>query len=1084
MERKLLKKQNYKLVLLCAALMTFGLLEAQTVSYFWDPAEPNVFNFELTNGYGDPNIQHFTSSTNYRLQISTTQNFANGTFDNLELFTLNNPPVGDGASSSYQRSFSIPHNHPLNFHTYSTVYMRVLTIGPTVRINGIPVQVIRDLEFSALEPGFIQCQTPAFTYRDITITNRGNTTDKFAINFTNSLPGKFAADAYNFTFNQITETPYLSAGNSYSFIIRVYLVGGTNPGDSNDTTVILSSLHSSFVDQTIFNTTAYCGSGNGNNNPEMPGAPDLSVTMTLINESNQVVNNFANVGGEYRYQIIFRSTLENVGNRNPSMVATLPDNVEIGNMTVSYSTAINASNLNYTLVGNVLNVTYLTGNNQNNFLKNSSGPITFEIEITIKCDVNGDTIDADAFVISNQGDSNINNDTASLSHTVNLSQNQTDVGLWLGDTSSDWFDCLNWNRGVVPNSAVDVTISSTATNQPVIDFASPLRPIGTVAQSGSITLNSGGILTMLGSSELHISGNWTNNGDFEPGNGTVAFVGFESDQNIFDITSEPIFYNIRVNVTNNFKVRVTNDQGLFVNNQLNLESGILRLEGMSQLIQPDGATVVANTGKLWRDQQGQANLYNYNYWSSPVGTSDTHYTVAGVMKDGTTGVPQNITWVGGHNGAPTSPISISTHWLYKFESTGPLYANWQKINQNTSIQAGLGYTMKGSGAAGGSQNYTFEGVPFTGDIEQIISDGQISLVGNPYASAIDANQFIIDNDGIIDGTLEFWDHFQTTNSHVLAMYKGGYAKYNLSGGIEAVNSDNQTSPREPQRFIPVGQGFFVAAANGIQNNSRIVFKNSQRAFVRENDTDGMQMFGSPEGANSNPVNLEEPTRIRLNMVSSDNYTHQIAIGFMGDKATEGIDYGYDAVLRETDPNQFYFMHPEAKLLIQGVGYFDEDKKYPLGVMAELQGRHTFSIDKIENLSENTPVYLYDNEKQIYHNLRNSDYLVSLAKGEHNTRFSLRFKNHNLDNTQNSQEMLNNIVVYRQNNQAVIYNPSEQLTILNARMYNVLGQEVSAWNISNGRDSYIELPLRPLAAGIYVVQVQTDNGVVSKKINIR
>src|SRR5690606_510805 len=201
------------------------------------------------------------------------------------------------------------------------------------------------------------------------------------------------------------------------------------------------------------------------------------------------------------------------------------------------------------------------GNNQNNYFKNSSGPITFEIEISFKCDINSEAVDANAFVISNQGDSNVNNDTASLSHTAILNQNQTGVGLWLGETSTDWFDCLNWNKGVIPNSAVDVTISDAAINQPVIDFTSPLRPFGAVAQSRSITINSGGLLTMNDNSELHIYGDWTNFGDFVPGNGRVAFISFESDQTIFDIAEEPSFYNLTIN-TIDYKVLVANDQGL------------------------------------------------------------------------------------------------------------------------------------------------------------------------------------------------------------------------------------------------------------------------------------------------------------------------------------------------------------------------------------------------------------------------------------------------------------------------------------------------------------------------------------------
>src|SRR5690606_753155 len=135
-------------------------------------------------------------------------------------------------------------------------------------------------------------------------------------------------------------------------------------------------------------------------------------------------------------------------------------------------------------------------------------------------------------------------------------------------------------------------------------------------------------------------------------------------------------------------------------------------------------------GKLWRDQRGHANMFNYNYWSSPVGTTASQYTIAGVMKDGTNVTHQNLQWTSGVNGAPTAPITISTRWLYKFESTGPLYANWQKINQSGVLSPGQGYTMKGSGATGPSdyQNYTFVGIPFTGTITHTISNGQITLL--------------------------------------------------------------------------------------------------------------------------------------------------------------------------------------------------------------------------------------------------------------------------------------------------------------------------------------------------------------------
>jgi large repetitive protein len=69
-----------------------------------------------------------------------------------------------------------------------------------------------------------------------------------------------------------------------------------------------------------------------------------------------------------------------------------------------------------------------------------------------------------------------------------------------------------------------------------------------------------------------------------------------------------------------------------------LLNGVIDLNGESQLLQPPGSIIDSNSsGKLQRDQQGTANSYNYNYWSSPVSEngSNAAYTVAGVLRDGT-----------------------------------------------------------------------------------------------------------------------------------------------------------------------------------------------------------------------------------------------------------------------------------------------------------------------------------------------------------------------------------------------------------------------------------------------------------------
>ena len=47
--------------------------------------------------------------------------------------------------------------------------------------------------------------------------------------------------------------------------------------------------------------------------------------------------------------------------------------------------------------------------------------------------------------------------------------------------------------------------------------------------------------------------------------------------------------------------------------------GKIDLVGKSQLVQTTESDLdVTSAGSIERDQQGQSNIYNYNYWSSPV----------------------------------------------------------------------------------------------------------------------------------------------------------------------------------------------------------------------------------------------------------------------------------------------------------------------------------------------------------------------------------------------------------------------------------------------------------------------------------
>ena len=79
--------------------------------------------------------------------------------------------------------------------------------------------------------------------------------------------------------------------------------------------------------------------------------------------------------------------------------------------------------------------------------------------------------------------------------------------------------------------------------------------------------------------------------------------------------------------------------GLTVSHYLKLD-GTIDLNGESQLIQPPGSILEdSSKGSIDIDEQGTANSFNYNYWSSPVSqtgkTNNSGFKLGDILLDAT-----------------------------------------------------------------------------------------------------------------------------------------------------------------------------------------------------------------------------------------------------------------------------------------------------------------------------------------------------------------------------------------------------------------------------------------------------------------
>ena len=561
-------------------------------------------------------------------------------------------------------------------------------------------------------------------------------------------------------------------------------------------------------------------------------------------------------------------------------------------------------------------------------------------------------------------------------------------------------------------------------------------------------------------------------------------------------TDLAMFVNPGVTITMNNDTKIQNDWYLKLD-------GKIDLQGKSQLVQSINSELdVTSAGSIERDQEGQSNMFNYNYWSSPVGalsatTNNNAYTVNGVMRDGTNpNSIQPINWTTGYNGAATSPVTLSSYWIFKFQNLSPQYANWAAVGQNGSLLAAQGFTMKGTAAGTSTQNYTFVGKPNNGTITTAIAAGNLNLCGNPYPSALDADAFITANSAVITGALYFWEHFSTNTSHNLLDYQGGYAARNLVGGTPPVApagiSGLGTSSRIPSRYIPVGQGFLIY---GSATGGTVTFDNNQRGFIKETNASSNVLFRNTNQSSVSIIdrsfdNSEDAivdnnnfSKIRLGFNSVNNYHRQILLGFMNEFATEGFDLGYDATQLDSQPNDFYFAIPGLNLVIEGVDAFNTSKILPLTVKNGLVGNVQFTLDATENFDENQNIYIYDSETNIYHDIRSGNFAIDLPIGTFDTRFSLRFTNAALgvNDFDLNKEIL--VTFTNNDNMITINNNLLDATVQSVNLFNMLGQSIRTWDVKNNNQSKIQIPVNNVSTGTYIVKVHTSKGDISKKIII-
>lgn len=533
--------------------------------------------------------------------------------------------------------------------------------------------------------------------------------------------------------------------------------------------------------------------------------------------------------------------------------------------------------------------------------------------------------------------------------------------------------------------------------------------------------------------------------------------------------------NVReVEIESGGKLALNTGVYLQVENGINNE-GEIRLVGTSQLIQTHAtATQVSGTGILYKDRAAfTTNVFQSGFWTSPVTTDGSVFTINSILKDGTipttaiatAGAASDISFTStsildGSN----SPVVISGRWLAKLVND----VDWTRQISPTSqnFNPVEGWNMKSVGG-----DFTFKGIPNDGTYTSSIDQNKLSLIGNPYPSAIDADQFIADNTAAFNGVLYFYNSTGDI-SHARSAYAGTY--YTRVNGVGT--PAETTAISGSNYYIPVGQAFFVTReASG---SGTITFKNAQRSF---------KTIGS-ESVFFSKSKTETPKKIplirlgfRFNIEGDQVFNRELAIAFRG--LTNAYDVGFDAEMFDKQPSDLALKIEDktTPFVISSIDYLNEEMEIPLYLYLDMERTVTFKLNALENM--NASVYMYDKVTKQTYKINDSSVSLSLPAGTYSDRFILIFQ----DRTEMTLGVEDEIIedkfrlYFDSNSREIVLKTAETDAVKGVKIFSIFGQEVLNLKSDILHTNELRISADTLSNSVYIVKVYFANGIASRKI---
>ena len=620
--------------------------------------------------------------------------------------------------------------------------------------------------------------------------------------------------------------------------------------------------------------------------------------------------------------------------------------------------------------------------------------------------------------------------------------------VWNGSVSTDWFTPANWTGGV-PTAVLDALIPAGAPRYPVL-------PAGSATARG-LTLAAGGSLSQSGGT-LDLKGDFGNAGTFTATGGLVSLSG-PASQTVGG-SRRTTFWDLTVGAgaaalsgAADVQRVLTLDGALTTNaNPFTLLSSGA---GTALVVNNAGTVLGAATVQRYIDPTSNPGL-GYRHYAAPVANS----TVADLATSGFSPVLNP-----GYNTSATPNAVTPFPTVYGYDQSRLTLPNnvpafdkgyFSPGALTDALAVGQGYTVNISA----TQLVDFVGTLNTGDRPALAlsrnsgptaADAGWQLLGNPYPAPLDYSRVAPTDRANLDAAIYV---FESTGQYV-----GQYRTYVNNVGGNPV--------------LPVAQGFFARVSNG-QTSGSLTFRNAHRLTTFE-----ATVFHRPT-AETRPL-------LQLTLQGAPGTPSDDAYVYFQAGATADIDPQYDAVkLPNTNGLNLASLAVGSPLAANGLPVGNSaPRTVPLVVGLPATGPYTLHAAQVLNFLPGSPPVLHDLQLGTFTDLsRQPTYAFTVGAAATAPRFELVFGPQQVLST-GPAGLAAQVGLYPNPAHAAV---AVQLPAglgrqaVTAALVDAVGRVVLRQMLPAGAGPH-RLPLDGLPSGLYALHLQTEAGVIVKKLRV-